>query len=181
MSREQGSAGPTPGIAKRGLDPQALRQTAQVLSALAETIEAEGSNEGLNGEREEGIFQWAPGSGERRTKPPLPAPEWIRDHIRKRRLRSKLIDDGLFADPAWDMLLDLVAAAGERKRVSVTSLCLASEVAPTTALRWTALMVRMGLLVREEDVVDKRRTFVSLSDKATAALAVYFEAIGKSW
>ncbi|MGJ3628472.1 hypothetical protein AB5I41_18845 [Sphingomonas sp. MMS24-JH45] len=38
------------------------------------------------------------------------------------------------------MLLDLFAAELERARVSVSSLCIAAAVAPTTALRWIGRM-----------------------------------------
>ena len=110
--------------------------------------------------------------------PGLPDPRLIRATIRKRQLRSRFFDAALFADPAWDILLDLTAARAEGRRVSVTSLCIASGVPPTTALRWIAQMTDQGLLVREEDLVDRRRAFVALSDKAVTAMARYFEAAG---
>src|SRR3546814_1843272 len=41
------------------------------------------------------------------------------------------------SDPAWDMLLDLYLAAERNTRpVSISSLCIASAVPATTALRW---------------------------------------------
>jgi DNA-binding MarR family transcriptional regulator len=80
----------------------------------------------------------------------------------------------MFADPAWDMLLDLTAAQAEHNRVSVTSLCIASGVPPTTALRWIAQMIEAGWLVRVEDTIDRRRAFVELSERATDAMARYF-------
>ncbi|TPG48283.1 hypothetical protein [Sphingomonas glacialis] len=63
------------------------------------------------------------------------APRDIRQAIRARRLRDQHFGGGLFEDPAWDMLLDLFAAELERAQVSVSSLCIAAAVAPTTALR----------------------------------------------
>jgi DNA-binding MarR family transcriptional regulator len=80
----------------------------------------------------------------------------------------------MFADPAWDMLLDLTAARAEHKRVSVTSLCIASGVPSTTALRWIALLTQAGLLERVEDDTDRRRAFVQLTDRASDAMARYF-------
>ncbi|GAB5348003.1 MarR family transcriptional regulator [Alteriqipengyuania sp. 357] len=111
-------------------------------------------------------------------KPGLPDPRVVRAAIRKRQMRSRFFADGLFADPAWDILLDLTAARAEGRRVSVTSLCIASGVPPTTALRWIAQMTEQGLLLREEDMVDRRRAFVALSDKAVEAMARYFDAAG---
>jgi DNA-binding MarR family transcriptional regulator len=85
----------------------------------------------------------------------------------------------MFADPAWDILLDLTAARGEHVRVSVTSLCIASGVPPTTALRWIGQMVDTGLLERVEDEEDRRRAFIALTEKAADAMARYFAEIGK--
>lgn len=47
----------------------------------------------------------------------------VRALIRARRTRDQFFQSVLFADPAWDMLLDLMAARLEHKRVSVSSLC----------------------------------------------------------
>ena len=78
------------------------------------------------------------------------------------------------------MLLDLTAARGEGKRVSVTSLCIASGVPATTALRWIGQMTHLGLLQRVEDSTDRRRAFIDLTDRATDAVARYFAALGKA-
>lgn len=125
----------------------------------------------------------AAGGGERRLlrapKPPLPDPRLVRRIIRQRQARAKCFDGELFADPAWDILLDLTAARAEHSRVSVTSLCIASGVPPTTALRWIAQMTDAGLLDRVEDESDRRRAFIALSDKAAEAMARYFAQIGK--
>ena len=110
--------------------------------------------------------------------PGLPDPRRVRAVIRKRQLRTRFFDAGLFADPAWNILLDLTAAHSEGRRVSVTSLCIASGVPPTTALRWIAQMTQQGLLRREDDRVDRRRAFVALSDTALAAMARYFQVAG---
>src|SRR3546814_1893832 len=95
-------------------------------------------------------------------------------------MRTRFFDGALFADPAWDMLLDLTASRAEHVRVSVTSLCIASGVPPTTALRWISQMVDVGLFVRTEDGVDKRRAFIALSDHAAEAMARYFAELGRS-
>ena len=104
----------------------------------------------------------------------LPSPRFIRQIIRQRQARARFFDPHLFGDPAWDMLLDLSAAHGERHPVSVTSLCIASGVPATTALRWVKQMVETGLFERTEDTCDKRRAFIGLSEKAVNAMARYF-------
>jgi hypothetical protein len=70
----------------------------------------------------------------------LPTAEEIRQVLRLRRLRERFFDSSLFADPAWDMLLDLMAARLEDAQVAVSSLCIAAAVPPTTALRWIKTM-----------------------------------------
>ncbi len=115
----------------------------------------------------------------RLARPPLPDPRLVRRIIRQRQLRARFFDGELFADPAWDMLLDLTAARVEHTRVSVTSLCIASGVPPTTALRWIAQMKDAGLMERVEDETDKRRAFITLTDKAADAMARFFAELGK--
>lgn len=115
----------------------------------------------------------------RRPRPPLPDPRLIRRIIRQRRLRERYFESELFAEPAWDILLDLSAARAERRRVSITSLCVAAAVPATTALRWIAQMVDMGILVRHQDDEDKRRAFITMSDDAADAMARYFDEIGR--
>lgn len=116
----------------------------------------------------------------RAARPPLPDPRLVRRIIRQRQLRARFFDGALFADPAWDMLLDLTAARAEHTRVSVTSLCIASGVPPTTALRWIGQMTEAALLERIDDEADRRRAFIALTDKAADAMARYFAELGGS-
>lgn len=110
-------------------------------------------------------------------QPSLPSPGLVRQIIRQRQLRTRYFEGELFADPAWDMLLDLTAARLEGKRVSVTSLCIAASVPPTTALRWIGQMVEAGLFERVCDDSDRRRAFIALSDRTAEAMARYFAEI----
>ncbi|HWK36686.1 hypothetical protein [Sphingomonas sp.] len=100
----------------------------------------------------------------------------LRGTIRARRMRANFFAADLFADPAWDMLLDLYAAELEHTRVSVSSLCIAAAVPGTTALRWIGTMIDTGLFERHDDPFDRRRAYVSLSDKARDGLRGYFAA-----
>lgn len=100
----------------------------------------------------------------------------LRDIIMMRRLRDRFFNAELFADPAWDILLDLKAAAQESQKVSVSSLCIAASVPPTTALRWITAMTESGMLVRRQDPDDARRVFIELSDETSAKLDDYFAA-----
>lgn len=104
-------------------------------------------------------------------------PEKLREIIRLRRQRERFFDTGLFADPAWDILLDLKAAQLEKQMVSVSSLCIAAAVPPTTALRWISAMTESGMLVRRQDPDDARRVFILLSEETDARVDDYFASI----
>jgi DNA-binding MarR family transcriptional regulator len=97
--------------------------------------------------------------------------------IRQRRLREQFFPADLFADPAWDMLLDLYASQLERRPVSVSSLCIAAAVPATTALRWIKTMTDAGLFSREPDLNDGRRIFIDLAQSAYEGMEQYFEAL----
>ncbi len=101
----------------------------------------------------------------------------VRRMLRQRRMREQYFPADLFADPAWDMLLDLYAARLERQPVSVSSLCIAAAVPATTALRWIKTMTDAGLFLREADPHDGRRIFIALAEGTCDALARYFEAL----
>ncbi|WP_298337101.1 MarR family transcriptional regulator [uncultured Erythrobacter sp.] len=107
----------------------------------------------------------------------LPDPGTVRALIARRQARIKFFEGELFADPAWDMLLDLTAAEGENQRVSVTSLCIAAMVPATTALRWIKQLVDSDVFMRMADPSDKRRAFIALTDQSREAMARYFAEI----
>ena len=106
-------------------------------------------------------------------------PRPIRAVIRARRLRTRYFPEELFADPAWDMLLDLLQAEIAHLRVPVSSLCIAAAVPATTALRWLKTMVQQGLFIRRADPHDGRRVFVELAPQTSNALRRYFAEVGK--
>lgn len=161
-----------------------LRLTEQV-GKIAERLEglSPGQREGGGAFRFESPTRTFAQRGEEystsREKPPqLPPGDHMRSIIQARQVRARFFDAELFADPAWDILLGLAAAKSERRRVSVTSLCIAAGVPATTGLRWISQMVDAGLLVRIPDPHDLRRAHIALDDTTADAMAHYFEAIG---
>lgn len=94
--------------------------------------------------------------------------------IRARRKRAQYLTAELFAEPAWDILLDLLRAELAQERISVSSACIAAAVPPSTALRWLKALEQQGLVLRQCDSRDARRTFVVLSPEASRALRRYF-------
>jgi hypothetical protein len=111
---------------------------------------------------------------------PALAGETVRHVIRARRLRSRFFPEELFADPAWDMLLDLLQAEIAQLRVPVSSLCIAAAVPATTALRWLKALVSQGVFIRRADPHDGRRVFVELAPEASRALRRYFAEVGQA-
>lgn len=114
-----------------------------------------------------------------RADAPEIAAETVRSVIRARRLRARFFPEDLFADPAWDMLLDLLQAEIAHLRVPVSSLCIAAAVPATTALRWLKTMVSQGIFIRRADPHDGRRVFVELAPEASRALRRYFAEVGR--
>jgi len=96
------------------------------------------------------------------------------DRLRKLRMRrDELIGSSLFRDPAWDMLLGLFAAHEQGQQVSVSSLCYASGVPQSTALRQIARLEAHGLIERRGDPSDLRRSWVSAKPEALAAVGTF--------
>lgn len=87
--------------------------------------------------------------------------------------RTNFFPGGLFADPAWDMLLDLTHARLTGKRVSVSSLCIAARVPATTALRRIGDLVASGLATRVKDESDGRRVFIELTEDGFTRMGDY--------
>jgi hypothetical protein len=104
-------------------------------------------------------------------------PVYVRSIIRSRRMRGQYFPTEMFADPAFDMLLDLYAARLEGSRVAVSSLCIAAAVPATTALRWIKALTDQGLFVRRADPQDGRRVYIALSDQAAEAMGRYLSAV----
>jgi DNA-binding MarR family transcriptional regulator len=65
-------------------------------------------------------------------------------------------------------------------RVPVSSLCIAADVPPTTALRWLKTLVQQGLFVRRADPHDGRRVFVELAPERARRFAAILPTLDKS-
>lgn len=101
----------------------------------------------------------------------------IRRILRARRARRCFMNGDLFADPAWDILLELFALRLEQRRIAVTSLCRVTDSPATTVLRWVAKLEAEKLIVRIPDPHDRRRSFVQLSRDGEKAMWCYMESL----
>ena len=103
----------------------------------------------------------------------------VSNAIQARRLRSRYLRADLMADPAWDLLLVLLLAEIEQRRLPVTTACAATAGPMTTALRYLATLQREGLVARRADRYDARRVYVELTPKGSEAMRAYFAAVSE--
>jgi DNA-binding MarR family transcriptional regulator len=165
-----------------GGQPEAerLRRLADEVGRIARTLTNLSANAPVTAPYGAGVsdvqmgFRMEPGADD--LPGAMPDAAALRMMIRLRRLRDQFFPADLFADPAWDILLDLMAARLEQVQVAVSSLCIAAAVPPTTALRWISKMTEEALLERVADATDGRRIFIRLTDSAANSLARYFSA-----
>lgn len=117
-------------------------------------------------------------SASRTAQLPEIAPDRVRAIILSRQKRNRFFSEDLFADPAWDMLLELFLAELVFRRIAVSDICVTAGVPATTGLRWLNTLVERQLVVRRPDPLDARRVFVELSPDASLALRRYVAEIG---
>lgn len=108
---------------------------------------------------------------------PSVAERQIRQVQAVRRARASYFKPDLFADPAWDILLELYAGELAQRRVSVSKASIAAGVPATTALRWIHKLEQDNLIDRELDTVDARRVWLALTAPSAIAMRSYFEAV----
>jgi len=97
------------------------------------------------------------------------------DHARRRR---QFLPGAIFEDPQWLMTLDLFIAGEEGREVSVSSLCCASGVPPTTALRHIRYLQAQGIFVRVSHPNDKRISLMRLAKGSRNQLGRYLASLG---
>lgn len=90
--------------------------------------------------------------------------------LRQRRRRDTMFNPDYFADPVWDMLLDLFIARSADEEVATSSLLVAACVPPSTGLRRIRELIRDGVVTARRDPHDGRRTFVALTEQSFLAM-----------
>lgn len=91
-----------------------------------------------------------------------------------RAARSEFFNGALFSDPAWDIILELFVAEHEGRRVQISAVGLVADIPQTTVLRWLSALEAAALIERHPDMLDRRRTFVHLTDHGSQAVAELF-------
>ena len=99
--------------------------------------------------------------------------EQISAILRARRHREIVFGDGLFSDPAWDLLLALYESKLASQETTIADICRAASVNGTTALRWITTLEGAELVTRTRDSSDRRQVFLSLSEHGATLMKRY--------
>jgi len=94
-----------------------------------------------------------------------------------RRERTRYFTHSLLGEPVWDMLLALYCLPSRDQRLSVSALCNAADVPPTTALRWLQMLQDRGLIERQQDKNDRRRYLMTMAPKGDIIMSAYLSSI----
>ena len=98
---------------------------------------------------------------------------WAERLYAERRRRDDLFPDGLFGEPAWDLLLAMFSA---RERGQAMILCRAYKaagVSDTTGRRLLDRMEEEGLITRRRAPRSRKMRVVELTDRAAERLVDY--------
>ena len=98
-----------------------------------------------------------------------------RNLVQARREIGCFLDPGLFSDPAYDILLTLLAAEDGDKPFNLSDSVQSASVPATTALRWISLLEARGLVTRTLHPDDDCRTTLALTPECRMALHAYLE------
>lgn len=106
-------------------------------------------------------------------------PLWMiaRIMIAQMKRRHRHFPDAVFEDPQWMMMLELFIASEEGRNIAISSLCLASGVPSTTALRHIRALVAKGLFERTSHPRDRRICYVRLSKEARNQMIGYLVSV----
>lgn len=88
--------------------------------------------------------------------------------------RARYVPSELLADPAWGMLLELLHAELQSRRVRLVEICSTSGASMSTAVRWLNVLESHDFIVRRKDQEEDDNCFVELSSKGSSALRRYF-------
>jgi DNA-binding MarR family transcriptional regulator len=100
-----------------------------------------------------------------------------KEMISERSLRMKSFIGLEFGEPVWDILLDLYVSHHSKRRISISSACIAANVPATTALRYISNLTNQGVIVRVPDASDARRVFITLSDEIQRSMRDYLHLV----
>ena len=95
--------------------------------------------------------------------------------------RSKTLGDIVKTDATWNMLAELLRSRITRRRISVTSLCLASRGPVTSALRRLDQLLADGLVTYNLDPQDRRRKYIELTAEGANRVQAVVRGVAQRW
>ncbi len=100
--------------------------------------------------------------------PPRITEDQIQSILDIRRQRAEIFGEGLFSDPAWDILLELFAAELGNRKISLADM---TSIAPESTLaRWVAALEERGLVECELDPIHAGQMDLALSRDCAARM-----------
>lgn len=98
---------------------------------------------------------------------------WAERLYAERRRRDALFPDGLFGEPAWDLLLAMFLAREKGKAMILCKAYKAAGVTDTTGRRLLDRMEEDGLITRRRAPRSRKMRIVELTDAAIERLTDY--------
>jgi len=93
--------------------------------------------------------------------------------------RIQILEGILEPDSTWSMLTELLRARLARRRLSVTSLCLASKSPVMTGLRRIERLLEAGFVSCTQDPKDRRRKYIELTTLGTERVQDALKAVAQ--
>lgn len=85
-------------------------------------------------------------------------------------LREKILPTFAPSSPLWRLLIEIYIAKHQGARLSITDAAITINVPATTTLRYISILESERLICRESDVLDKRRSWLLLTDKGISSV-----------
>lgn len=95
-----------------------------------------------------------------------------------RRFQRSIFPDAVFRESCWDIMLLCFTGQLAGRQMCVKQIRIELDESNTSLLRRLQELEDAGMVRRERDDVDARRTIVRLTDEAAAAMSRYFKLIG---
>ncbi|MCM8732405.1 hypothetical protein ACFO8O_15685 [Hephaestia sp. GCM10023244] len=103
-----------------------------------------------------------------------------RAFYQERRWRDRYFDHALFAEPGWDMLLDLRFHVDGPRHLSSSSACIGAAAPASTGLRHLLALERCGLVERLADPSDARRKLTRMTIRGVRLMDAYLAEVAIS-
>ena len=107
-------------------------------------------------------------------RPEIDIVHTVRAALKARTSREDYFPNDICDGASWNILTDLFLSHLEGRTVCISSSCIASRAASTTALRHVNELISKGWCRRVSDASDRRRSWLVLTEKAIGPLSTYF-------